>query len=144
MELSPFPYNISAAQDYLPLSRDEALRRGYCWRDADPQDYLAATESPPLEIAKVRDSVTQETLACAVTGKNFRIQSSELQLYRKIAEPLPDFCFEERHRRRLAMRNGRIMYTIPCAACGIPVLTTATQETHSRVLCEGDFQKACF
>ena len=31
--ISPFPYNETVAQDYFPLTKEEALKRGYKWRE---------------------------------------------------------------------------------------------------------------
>ncbi len=140
--LSPFPYNISTAHEYMPLAREQALKLGYGWREDDASEYQAATSAPPEEIFSTPDDVTKEIFACAVSGRNYRLQKAELALYRKLSLPIPDRCFDRRHAERQSKRNKRRIYERKCAECGSVILTTVPPENPAPVLCERDFQNA--
>ena len=38
-ELSPFCYNETLAQEYLPLTRKEAKNQGYKWKEKEERNY---------------------------------------------------------------------------------------------------------
>src|SRR3989338_947095 len=66
-ELSPFSYNETIAQEYFPLSKDEALAKGYSWKDPEPRNYeiTLKTEAIPDHITGVTDSILNEIIQCA-------------------------------------------------------------------------------
>jgi len=38
-ELSPFCYNETIAQEYFPLTKEQAIKQGYKWKDKEPRNY---------------------------------------------------------------------------------------------------------
>ncbi|KKU05303.1 MAG: hypothetical protein UX07_C0018G0013, partial [Parcubacteria group bacterium GW2011_GWA2_45_30] len=38
-ELSPFAYNETIAQEYFPLTKEQAQEQGYSWKDPEPRNY---------------------------------------------------------------------------------------------------------
>lgn len=138
-DLSPFPYNRSHAQEYLPLAKDQALARGYTWQDDDPKEYQPATLTLPDSIAGTEDVVTQALLQCARSGKNYKVQRRELELSRKLGVPLSSCCFDVRHADRLALRNPRVLYERKCARSGVSLLTTYAPERPEEILSEEEF-----
>ena len=38
-ELSPFAYNETIAQEYFPLTKEEAIKKGYKWKDREERNY---------------------------------------------------------------------------------------------------------
>src|SRR3989344_5053415 len=54
-ELSPFSYNETIAQEYFPLTREEAIEQGYSWKDPEPRNYQITlkTEDIPDHIKDV-------------------------------------------------------------------------------------------
>ncbi len=139
--LSPFAYNETVAQEYYPLTKEQALARGYRWRDPDQKQYQPQTVTIPDHIADVDDSICKALLACEVTGKNYKIQRAELSFYRKMSLPIPRRCPDQRHRDRMALRNPRQLYARTCAASGQPILTTYAPDRPERVLCEAEYLK---
>ncbi len=139
---SGYGYNETIAQEYFPLTKAEATQRGYIWRDEDRHEYQKATAMPPASIADVHDDILQATLACEVTGKNYRIQKTELAFYRKFMIPIPKYSPDERHRRRLATRNPRKLYERRCAVTGESILTTIPPERAEPVYGEEAYLKA--
>ena len=47
-QISPFAYNESMAQDYFPLTKKEALEKGYSWYDRPASQYNITLESAAL------------------------------------------------------------------------------------------------
>ena len=135
--LSPFPYNESLAQEYFPMSKEEATERGYKWREKkiiDPSTYEVC--KIPDDITEVDDSVLKQTLVCENTGKPYRLVKPELAFYRKMNLPIPRLHPDERHRQRMALRNPRKLYDRNCPECQKDMKTTYAPERSEKVLCE--------
>ncbi len=135
-ELSAFDYNQTSAAEYFPISKEEALRRGYRWREEDEKEYLSQKYVIPENIADVPDAIETEILACEVTGKNYRIIPQELEFYRKMRLPIPRLHPDTRHRQRLALRNPWKIWERNCARCSREMLTTYAPERPETVYCE--------
>ncbi len=139
---SAFPYNLTLAQDYYPLSREEALAQGYSWRDEDRRDYQVATTKLPDDIKGVPDTLPNETLVCGECGKNYKIIPQELALYRKLNLPVARRCFLCRHRSRMKSRNPRKLYDRKCGQCKTTIQTTYAPERPEIVYCEKCYQES--
>lgn len=140
--LSPVPYNLSHAFDFYPLKKEEALRRGYTWHEADPREYQSANFTLPDTIAEVDDAVLQKMLQCERTKVNFKVQRAELSLSRRLDMPLSTLSPNERFLRRMALRNPRTLYERKCSRTGVPILTSFSPNRTEEVLCEEAFQQA--
>lgn len=126
-EFSPWAYNEGLAQEYFPLTKEEAQREGYRWRDPDTKNYTASVlaEDIPADIEKTPDNATEEVFECAHKmkcnqgcTKAFRILPNELQFYKKIGVPLPTLCPACRTLERLKMRLGVKLYDRMCMCSG--------------------------
>jgi len=131
-EVSPFTYNESMAQDYFPLSKAEALAKGYSWRDREKQEYQVTIPASKLSetIAETNDSILNETIGCISQespGEKenrplcvgaFRIVPLELEIYRKLQIPLPQKCFPCRRTDRFTLRNPRRLWKRGCQCRG--------------------------
>ncbi len=137
--LSPFPYNDTKAQDYYPLTKEEALARGYTWRDKEKKDFAPATipaDKLPDTIAETTDSITQETLACEKTGKNYRITPQEFKFYKKLNIPIPRKHPDTRYEERKQFRHKRELTERTCPNCQAKTLSVFKKEDPERILCE--------
>jgi hypothetical protein len=123
--LSVFAYNESKARDFFPLTREQALAQGYQWRDPEEA-------ARPVQGAQV----SADILACEGCGKNYRIIPQELAFYRKMGLPLPHFCFDCRHLKRVALQNPQRLYSRACAKCSAPFETTYAPDRPEKVYCE--------
>jgi len=126
-EMSPWAYNETIAQEYFPLTKNEALEKGYRWRDSDEKNYKPTLLSIdiPNDITKTGDSIVGEIIECAHKGKcnqgctkAFRIIQDELQFYRKIGVPVPELCPACRTMERLKLRLGIKLYENTCMCNG--------------------------
>ncbi|MCX6721281.1 MAG: hypothetical protein NT026_01620 [Candidatus Staskawiczbacteria bacterium] len=122
-ELSPFAYNETIAQEYFPLSKEEAEKQGYSWKDSDKRAYnvTKTAEQLPDNIKNVDDSIFAETIQCLHNQKcneqctqAFKIIPQELQFYKKMNLPLPRLCPNCRHYQRLVQRNPLKLWHRQC------------------------------
>lgn len=135
-------YNETLAQDYFPLTKDEVLKRGWRWREADPKTYAAPTTQMPDDISAVTDDILVQMLACKSCRKNYRIIAQELALYRQLGLPLPLDCFECRLKQKRALRNPRRLWDRACMKCKKDIRTTFSPERPEIVYCESCYQEA--
>ena len=144
MSLSPFGYNETVAQEYLPLTREEALARGYKWKDVDAREYAAQRAVPADRIKEVTDAILNETLACKKCGKNYRIIAQELRRLRQFNVPVPDMCPDCRHVERMKLRNPFRLWERACAKCGATMQTTFAPDRKETVYCEKCYTEEVF
>lgn len=134
--LSPFCYNESVAQEYFPLTKEEALKRGYRWREKDPKEYKKQSYVVPVKISDAPESIVNAILACVECGKNFKIIAPELRFYKRFGLPVPEKCPDCRHKARLSMRTPRTLWERKCAKCGKAIKTSYSPTEPEMVYCE--------
>jgi hypothetical protein len=117
---SPYAYNESAAQDYFPLSKEEALSKGYKWKD------IEATLSPSDSSA----------LNCKECGKQYRVIKQEQTLYDKLGIKVPNLCFECRYQQLLHWKNPRKLWLRNCAKCSQQIESSYSPDRPETVYCE--------
>ena len=137
-ELSPFGYNETVAQEFYPLTKEEALKKGWKWHDEEDSD--AAYEGPKVEIPKdikeAKEDIIEKVLICEKTKKPYKITQQELKLYRMHNLPLPRLCFDERHLERIQKRNPRNLWERECKKCGVEVSTSYSPDRPNQIYCE--------
>jgi hypothetical protein len=136
IKLSPFCYNETMAHQYYPLSKEEAIASGYRWRERDPKEYHPKTYDVPARIEDVSDKITEQVLACEECGKNYRIVSQELLIYREQRIPIPKQCPDCRYKKRSTLRNPQKLFDRTCMKCNTPIKTTYAPERKETVYCE--------
>lgn len=151
--ICPFGYNESVVQEYFPLRKEEALARGYKWKDPEDRGYqiTVAPADLPGSIADVPDSITGEIVSCEHAGScadgcttAFKITPAELTLYRQLNVPLPHLCFNCRHWHRLRNRNPLALASRKCMCRGKYAeggqYTNAIPHSHGESPCPNEFQ----
>src|SRR3989338_8050986 len=135
-----FAYNETSAQDFFPLTQEEALAKDWRWKAVDLKEYQAPTLSElPDSSLDVPDSITQEVLACSKTGKNYKITKQELDFYRRMKLPLPRLCPEERHKQRSSTRNPFQLWERTCSKTEKPVWTSYAPQRPEKIVSEEAF-----
>lgn len=134
--LSPHAYNETVAQEYLPLTKEEAQSCGYNWKEANPKDYLPVSVQISDDIKDVPDSIIKEVLSCSSCKKNYRLIVQELKFYRDQKLPIPPICPECRHKRRNSIRNPRALFERACSKCDVTVRSTFSMDRKEKVYCE--------
>ncbi len=137
---SPYGYNESVAQEYYPLTKEQAIKRGFTWSNfiaptPTVGELVQANTLPPAS-AEIRDEILNVGIVCEVSGKPFRVGKEELKFYREHRLPLPRRHPDERHRARVAQRNPRKLHHRCCEKCGEQVLTTYHPQRPEVVFCE--------
>lgn len=152
---SPFGFNEALGQDYFPLSKDDALQRGYRWQEQTTGTYGKETISNnaiPESIDLVDDSILKEILVCQDCKKNFKITKNELDFYKRMGVPLPRKDFECRHRDRMAKRNPRQLWHRSCMCdkdshmnhngnCTEEFETSYSPDRQEKIYCESCYQQ---
>jgi hypothetical protein len=82
--LSSFPYNLTVAHANWPLTKDEALDRGYMWHDEEDEIFEEDEYFLPEDSQEIDQSICGKTLTCEVSGKKYRIMPKEFYFYKKI------------------------------------------------------------
>ncbi len=146
-EISPFAYNETVAQEYYPLTKEEAEKRGYKWKE-EPinKKYETLKQSfdwnqIPDDIQEVGDDILTKVLFCERSGKPYQIQKAELKFYRKMNLPIPHLHPDERHKDHMKLRNPRKLWSRTCSDCGCAIQTTFAPERPEKILCEECYLK---
>ncbi|MEK7113499.1 MAG: hypothetical protein AAB873_01590 [Patescibacteria group bacterium] len=115
-EFSPFGYNETVINDHFPITKDEAQKMGYPWKEKNDNQYTITIKASDLpdDIKDVDDSILNETIECEVTKKPYKITNYELEFYRRMNIPLPRLHQDERYRHRLMLKNPMRLWHRSC------------------------------
>ncbi|MFA7686064.1 MAG: hypothetical protein WCX95_04670 [Candidatus Gracilibacteria bacterium] len=133
---SSFGYNLTTAQEYFPLTKEEALAKGFKWYDIGKKEYQPATFELPDNIADVQPEIIKELLACEDCGRNYKIIEQELKLHQTLNLPLPRKCFYCRNLNRIKYRTPRKLYDRQCAKCSADLKTAYAPDRPEIIYCE--------
>jgi len=118
---SPFWYNESAAQNYTPLTKENAESLWYNWSDyilqAQKVEKIIPADSLPHDINNIPNDILNWAIKCSKTQKVFRILSQELEFYRKFQLRVPIIHPDERQISRLSRKNARQLHKRTCSWC---------------------------
>jgi hypothetical protein len=105
--LSSFPYNITVAQEYYPLTKEEALASGYMWHDEEEKK-----------------------------DKAYRIIPQEMKFYEKFRLPPPKVSPDERYRELLALQPPKMLVDEKCSNCNKDIKSVYPKDSNYRIVCE--------
>jgi len=142
VEISPFGYNETIANNFFPLSPTEIEERGYRLWEPEARSY-SITKKPeelPDHIKDASDDILNDTIACAECGKGYKITRMELDFLHNMNMPLPRRCPFCRINEKFNqwVKNLRVIPRI-CDKCGASFTTDYTKEEAPYILC-----KACY
>ncbi len=152
IEFSPFTYNESIIQEVFPISKEKALSSGYRWREKTERNYKVTMKNieTPKNIKEVTDSITNEILECAHLSDNctdaFKITTEEFQFYKQMNLPIPRYCPNCRHYRRLSQRNPMRLWHRKCMkdGCSNEFETSYAPDRPEIVYCERCYQQEVY
>ncbi|HTE48465.1 MAG TPA: hypothetical protein VK675_00980 [Candidatus Paceibacterota bacterium] len=147
VELAPFAYNETIAQDNMPLTEEEAIAQGFKWENDTQKTEGKETIKPeeiPDHIKDVSDNIMNEILKCIDCNRNYKIINQELLFYRKMNIPIPRKCFYCRHRDRIARRGPYKFWNRNCANCGKEIITNYAPDRPETVYCEKCYQQEVY
>lgn len=140
VELSPFGYNETNAQEVAPLTKEEAGERGYTWRDRASRDRKITMHAQdlPAKVEEVDDSIIEEIIGCEHQGScneqctaAYRLARAELAFYKKMKLPLPTLCPNCRHARRMQFRNPMHLWHRECM-CDYAIYKNSAKHPHHK------------
>ena len=158
IEISPFGYNETYAPELVPLSREDALERGYKWQDhqqkTEGKETLKA-EDIPESINDIDESILNEILACISCSRNYKIVPNELIFYKNMKIPIPRKCFGCRYRERVTRRHPYKLWHRTCMCeceghnnhagkCEVEFETSYAPERPEIVYCEKCYQQEVY
>ncbi len=154
-ELSPFAYNETIAQEYFPLTKEEALDQNYRWEDGETRNYKIDVENKdiPDNIKNITDDIINKVIACEHGGKckdqcteAFKIIPEELKFYKRMNLPLPRLCPNCRHYARINLRNPLKLWYRKCMkdGCENGFQTSYAPERPEIVYCEKCYQQEIY
>jgi len=152
-EFSLFAYNETVAQEYFPLTKEEALKQGYVWKEPEKRNYQITIKSQDLpdHIKDVEDLILEQIVGCEHEGKcnencteAFRIISQELNFLRKQNLPLPRLCPNCRHYQRIKQRNPLKLWKRKCQCAGTKsenqIYANTIKHEHGENHCDNNFE----
>ncbi|MBI5156337.1 hypothetical protein HZA45_03635 [Candidatus Peregrinibacteria bacterium] len=146
--MTPFAYNETVAQEYVPLTQKEAEKRGYQWReeiDEIPKvEKIIPADRLPVDIGDIPNDILHWAIECRKTGRPYRIIRQELAFYREQGLSIPRLHPDERYRWRLSQRNPRRLWTRNCAKCDKEIETTYAPGRPEIIYCEECYLKEVY
>ena len=154
-ELSPFAYNETIAQEYFPLTKEQAKEQGYKWKEKEERNYNIDIKNEDIsdDIKEADNNIIGKVIECAHKGtcneqctEAFKIIGEELQLYQRMNLPLPRLCPNCRHYARLAQRNPLKLWHRKCmkAGCTNEFETSYAPERSEIIYCERCYQQEVY
>ena len=148
INMSPFGYNETLANEYYPLKKEEALSKGWKWSDYEqPNPKVEKTipaERLPDSIDDIPDDILNWAITCEVTGRPYKIMKQELQFYRNFKLSVPHLHPDERHKNRMKLRAPRKLFPRQCDQCGVKLETTYAPDREEKVYCEHCYLKKIY
>lgn len=146
--LSPFGYNETVANEYYPLTWEEALDRGFPWSGyvspVPKVEKIVQASQLPDNIKDIPDAILDWAIECEVSKKPFRIIRQELKFLREHGLPLPRLHPDQRHLDRMKLRNPRELFERKCAKCAKNIQTTYSPDRLEIVYCEECYLKEVY
>jgi len=130
-QISPWAYNETVAQEYMPISRDDAVAKGYKWKEASENKAQGGRGA-------------DDVVDCGGCGKNFRLIPQELKFYKERVLPVPRKCPDCRHLDRMALRTPRRLWKKACSKCGEENWTTYSPERPEQVYCQKCYEGSVY
>lgn len=146
LEFSAQAYNLSSAQYAFPLSQ-ETIRELGGFVAAEPQPNTAgldllAPQDVPETIDQVSDEITQQAIQCAVTGRPFRIDPTELEFYRTMGLPIPVNHPSVRIEARYQLAPTGRQYPASCHKCNRKIASMFDPATYQSLYCPDCYRDA--
>ena len=148
-QMSNFGYNETMAQEYFPLTKEEAIKKGFKWWDEIQKTTDKGTlkaEEIPDSINDVSDSILEEVLSCVECSRNYKIVQNELNFYKKHLIPIPRKCFYCRNSERIKFENPFKLWHRKCMkeGCENEFETSYAPERSEIVYCESCYNKEVY
>jgi len=148
IEASFWGYNETTANEYFPLTKEQAEAEGFLWTDIDKHkgayEPTMKAEEIPDHIRDVQDLILNQIIKCKICKKSYRIIKQELDFYRGQGIAIPRWCPECRYKNRFDQRNSFRLYHRKCQCTGLKsengVYSNVAQHFHGDTHCPIEFE----
>jgi len=153
MSMSQYGYNETIANEYYPLSHEEAQAAGANWQT---EDFGIQFDGPFYEPKSIdqydpqknqnaeadRTELLTGILKCEISGKPYKIQPQELLFYIKNNLQIPRRHPDQRYEDRTKLRDPMSLWHRQCMnqGCTNEFETTYSPERPEKVYCESCYQ----
>jgi len=155
IEMSPFYINETVCIDYFRFREEESKKYNFPWKEKEKRDYPTTIKSIDLKdnINDVNEDILKEIIECPGGGRSdyqcstaFRIVQNELSFYKEKKLPLPRYCPNCRHYRRLKYLNPFKLWHRKCMkpGCANEFETSYAPERPEIVYCEKCYQQEVY
>ncbi|OGI62966.1 hypothetical protein A2818_00415 [Candidatus Nomurabacteria bacterium RIFCSPHIGHO2_01_FULL_40_12] len=155
IELSPFGYNATTAQEFFSLTKEEINQKNYGWKESENKDYKIdiLPENLPDTTDAVDERILSQVIGCEHKGlcnetcmTAFKIIPEELQFYKRMNLPLPRLCSNCRHYQRNKFRNPMKLWHRKCMkqGCQNEFETSYAPDRPEIVYCEKCYQQEVY
>ncbi len=120
VEMSPFGYNETQGQVYMPLTKEQVLANGWNWEDNISGTFGKETIRPEdladniEDFDEANESILKQALECTNCNKNYNIVRPEFEFYKQEQLPIPRLCYDCRYMRRIGIRAPRKLWQGQC------------------------------
>jgi hypothetical protein len=152
-EFSPYAYNETIAQTYLPKTKEDVSKMGLKWREPEEKQYNITKKVGDdfKENNNSDEQILKEVYECEHLGKcndhcatAFRIVPQELQFLKKMGLPLPRLCPFCRQAERVRLKNPLHLWHGVCQCAGVESSNKAYKNTiahsHGTSHCTNEFE----
>lgn len=105
--LSPFGYNETVGQFYMPLTKEKAIKNEFNWENNQEKIFQKSTVDLADNIKRINHDICDKILVCQNCAKNYKIILEELDFYKKNNIPIPRLCSNCRYIQRMLKRRPR-------------------------------------
>ncbi len=148
--ISPFGYNESMANQYMPLEKDEAIEQNFNRQNneypinvPDNMPRIEAHDLPELDDLnpELEKKIVNTAIICEVSGKPYRIIQQELDFYKKHWLPLPRKHQDIRYKERMKLVNSMTLCDDKCKKCETHIQTSCNAIDNKTIYCEDCYSK---
>jgi len=143
VELSMFAYDETTAQEYFPLTKEQAEEVHFPWKQIEPRKYQVTIEPKdlPERTDDMPEDLAKEIIGCEHSGactqqctSAFKLLAEDVALSKRTSLPLPRLCPNCRHFERLAKRNPLNLWSRSCQCSG------SKSHQHGETQCQNQFE----
>lgn len=145
IELSPFAYNETVAQDFSPITKETAKDKGLKWYEEKQEaKYYAQKHEFPRTLSELDESICSKILTCEETGKNYKIIHDEFKFYKQFSLPIPRICPDQRYKKFLSSQNPHKTRGTNCYKCQKQIETSYPESSGLKIFCEDCFLSSIY
>ena len=145
-EIVPYGYNETLAYEYNPLTKEEAEKQGYNWYNFEKVNYNTTLSEKflPSTISEISDDLEKEIIKCKTCDRSYNIVQIEIELLKKLDQPIPHSCPNCRHERKFNRTNKFKLYNRKCDKCEKEIRSPYSPDRPEIVFCESCYQKEVY